>query len=127
VLLNYQCNEWFVLFWQGNCHACTVPKSQMDNMDRYFIPRTKELMLEAVSNAMKLGRFPGWKKEARIRNDKLKNPLPDELIQPKPILDAKTGGMPLNRRMNASAKIGRNLLVTFWDDLDGVDLHKQVG
>ena len=121
---------FFFLFVQGNCHKCTVPKSQMDDSDTHFLPRTKEGMIKAVKEALNEGKFPGWEKEAVKRNNKLKCPQPESTLSPKPIRvwKASEGKYVIgqNRKTTAAAALGRQLLVTFWDTLDGVDLHKQV-
>ena len=102
----------------------------MDDSDTHFLPRTKEGMIKAVKEALNEGKFPGWEQEAVKRNNKLKCPKPESTLSPTPIRVWKASEgkyvMARDRKVAAATALGRQLLVTFWDTLDGVDLHKQV-
>lgn len=96
---------------------CCVPKTQLDSLEPAFAARTKKGMQKAMEDAWFEGIFPGWEREP----EQQKRPYPI----PKPI--AKADGTVVQGRLDtATTRIGRNFLFTFFDDLDGVDLHQHV-
>ena len=97
---------------------CKVPKSELDNLESSFEPRTKENMLDALNDAVN-GIYPGWEKDRGVdQHGKQRPPLP---------LFKKNGELySKERKEKAATRIGRHLLVTFFDDLNEVDLHTTV-
>jgi hypothetical protein len=97
---------------------CKVPKSELDNLESSFEPRTEEKMLDALNDAVN-GIYPGWEKDRGVdQHGKQRPPLP--LFSKNCELYSRT------RKEQAASRIGRHLLVTFFDDLNGVDLHTMV-
>jgi hypothetical protein len=104
----------------------------MDNSDVFYQIRTKENMLRTVIDALDKGIYPGWKDEAKRNNDNRipSNRLPESDLCPVPLrtVNKKTGECVIGsgRKALACRKTGRNMIVTFWDTMTGVDLHKLV-
>jgi hypothetical protein len=104
----------------------------MDNSDVFYKIRTKEKMLRTVIDALDKGIYPGWKDEAKRNNDNRipSNRLPESDLCPVPLrtVNKKTGDCVIGsgRKALACRKTGRNMIVTFWDTMTGVDLHKLV-
>ena len=101
----------------------------MDNSDVFYQIRTKENMLQTVIDALDKGIYPGWKDEAKRNNDNRipSNRLLESDLCPVPLrtVNKKTGNCVIGsvRKTLASRKTGRNMIVTFWDTMTGVDLH----
>jgi hypothetical protein len=104
---------------------CQVPKYMMDDLDSEFQARLKENMFKKVKDALN-GIYPGWEEDRRkSRKD---SHLPEDKatpVSPLPLIN-KDGTLVKSRKQTAGSRIGRHIMVTFFDDLDKVDLHFQV-
>ncbi len=115
---------------QGNCHMCQVPKYMMDDLDSVFQARLKENMFKKVKDALN-GIYPGWEEDRRTQLQKSRKDLNlsgDKAaapVSPLPLIK-KDGTLVKSRKETAGSRIGRHIMVTFFDDLDKVDLHFQV-
>jgi hypothetical protein len=112
---------------QGNCHRCLVPKRLLDDLDQNFAARTKENMFEAINDAIFKGVYPGWLAD-RQKEILEKDPDLDVdrmSIHPKPLLK-EDGTLVKARAATAAARLGRHLVVGFFDDLEGLDPHNMV-
>ena len=117
----------FLSLDQGNCHRCLVPKRLLDDLDQNFAARTKENMLQAINDAIFKGVYPGWladrKKDILERKPELD--VDRMSIHPKKLLK-KDGTLVKARAATAAARLGRHLVVGFFDDLEGLDPHSMV-
>jgi len=102
---------------------CCCPKDQLDDFNTSFDARTKSSMLRKVSEAIQ-GRYEGWKQDRAQVFERLGRSVPENLTPRSLIKD--DGTFAKSRKNQAASRIGRHLLVTFFDDLDGVDLHSTV-
>lgn len=88
----------------------------MDDIDSSFPARTKEDMIQAVAEALFEGKYPGWKDEMEEDDDE---PVGKPMFH-------KDGSIVKSRARKAATKLGRQMMATFFDDLEGVDLHSAV-
>ena len=114
----------FLSLDQGNCHRCLVPKRLLDELEQNFAARTKENMIEAINNAIFKGVYPGWLAD-RKKSMLEKNPdldVDSMSIHPRQLLK-QDGTLVKARAATAAARLGRHLVVGFFDDLEGLDPH----
>lgn len=102
---------------------CCCPKDQLDDFTKSFPGRSKSSMLQKVSDAIK-GKYEGWEQDRAKEFESRGKPVPHNLKPRSLIKDDGTLGK--TRKNQAASRIGRHMLVTFFDDLDGVDLHSTV-
>ena len=117
----------FLCLDQGNCHRCLVPKRLLDELEQNFAARTKENMFEAINNAIFKGVYPGWLAD-RKKSMLEKNPdldVDSMSIHPRELLK-KDGTLVKERAAIAASRLGRHLVVGFFDDLEGLDPHSMV-
>ncbi len=118
----------FLCLVQGNCHRCLAPKRLLDDLDQNFAARTKENMFQAINDAIFKGVYPGWlaDRQKEIMEKNLDLDVDRMSIHPRPLLK-KDGTLVKERAATAASRLGRHLVVGFFDDLEGFDPHSSVG
>lgn len=105
-----------VVFVQGRCPLCTVPRDLLDDIDSDFQAKDKFSMLQKVKDGLK-GIYDGW--EDDIVGPSIGPKKPRSLLK-------KDGTLAITRKRKIATKLGRHMLVTFFDDMEFVDLHSMV-
>jgi hypothetical protein len=83
-------------------------------------------MLKQVEDALVKGVYPGWEEDLLSQRSKRPEPSEKTTVRPKPIFAGEEKGIVKSRAGKAAQRIGRHLMATFFDDMEGVDFHQLV-